>query len=185
MGQGAGQKDMSPDEFDRMIRSTGFNSSEINEVHDRFIKQFPKGYMDKSEFRAIYSSLFPQGSGADQFAEHIFRIYDQNGDGRISFQEFIMTLRVSTHGSLDEKLRSSFRMYDVDHSGFITERELTDILSVTTLIHLYLYFVCVCVKTAHSIVCCYVPIVRATSFYPRESKTTSSHNDRSTVVVCL
>jgi len=131
MGQSHGheKKDISPAEFDQLVRSSGFHSSDVHEMHEKFRKEFPKGYMDKKDFKKAYASMFPHGSGADAFTEHIFRIYDADHNGHISFDEFITTLHISSNGTPEEKLKASFRLYDVDHNGSITHKELTQILS--------------------------------------------------------
>jgi len=132
MGQShATHKDITPEEYDHMVRTTGYSSAEIHELQEKFKTNFPKGYMDKKGFKSAYASMFPNGSGADKFADHIFRIYDADGNGQISFQEFVATLNISAKGTPEEKLRSSFRLYDIDRNGYITQKELTEILSVT------------------------------------------------------
>lgn len=129
MGQTHAKKDLTPEEFDQLAKSSGFTNAEVHEWFEKFKHDFPKGYVDKKGFKAIYTSQFPQGTGADKFADHIFRVYDVDGNGQISFQEFVSTLHVGTSGTPEEKLRASFRMYDVDKNGSITQKELTDILS--------------------------------------------------------
>ena len=81
----------------------------------------------------MYSSVFPKNDprAAERFSDHVFRVYDWNGDGRVSFKEFIATLQLRAgHGSTDDKLRAAFRLFDVDHNGFITKHELDKILTV-------------------------------------------------------
>ena len=134
-----GKKVMTPEEFDQLVRSSGFNSHDVHEMHEKFKKEFPKGYMDKKDFKKAYASMFPHGSGADAFAEHIFRIYDADHNGHISFDEFVTTLHISANGTPEEKLKSSFRLYDVDHNGSITQKELTQILSVRLCSYAYCY----------------------------------------------
>jgi Ca2+-binding EF-hand superfamily protein len=133
------KKDMTPEEFDQMIRSSSFNSEELHAIHEQFKKDYPKGFIDKKSFKQSYATMFPQGSGADKFVDHIFRLYDADGNGQISFQEFISTLQVSTQGSPEDKLRASFRMYDVDRNGSITQKELTEILAVSIIPHNYTF----------------------------------------------
>lgn len=131
MGQSHGKKDLTPEEFEQLVRTTGFSNAEVHDFYEKFKKDFPKGFVDKKGFKAIYATMFPQGSGAEAFAEHIFRIYDVDGNGQISFQEFVSTINVSTKGSVEDKLRSSFRLFDADRSGFITQKELTGIIQVS------------------------------------------------------
>jgi len=128
MGQSQGKKDLTPEEFEQLSRTTSYTNAEVQDFYEKFKKDYPKGYVDKKGFKTIYAAMFPQGSGAEKFADHIFRIYDADGNGQISFQEFVSTLNVSSQGSVEDKLRSSFRMYDADRSGFITQKELTNIL---------------------------------------------------------
>ena len=133
MGQTHGKKDLTPEEFDQLVRTTGFTNAEVNDFHEKFKSSFPKGFVDKKGFERIYVSMFPHGSGAEKFADHVFRTYDIDGNGKMSFQEFIMTLNISAQGSVEDKLRSSFRMYDVDKNGYIKQKELTEILHVSIL----------------------------------------------------
>ena len=131
MGQSQSNTDITPEEYDQMVMTTAFSSAEIRELQIKFQKDFPKGYIDKKGFKAVYVSMFPQGSGADRFSDHIFRIFDVDGNGHISFQELVAALNVNTKGSVEDKLKSAFRLYDVDKNGSISQRELTDILGVS------------------------------------------------------
>ena len=79
--------------------------------------------------QVVYHELFPKGN-ADQFSDHIFRLYDSDGNGLITFPEFITTLHVASRGTPEEKLRSMFRLYDIDRNGIVTYNELVQILKV-------------------------------------------------------
>ena len=78
----------------------------------------------------MYSMLFPYGDTSD-FAEHIFRTFDTNGDYSIVFREFLFALSITSKGMTDEKLELVFNMYDMDKNGFITQGEMLDIITST------------------------------------------------------
>ena len=101
MGNAQQKKSMTPQEYDDMIKNTDFSSAEIEQWHTEFSKDFPKGKIKPNEFKAFYRKMFPEGN-ADDFCKHIFRIYDIDNSGDITFNEFMATLSVSTPTDLLE-----------------------------------------------------------------------------------
>jgi len=45
------------------------------------------------------------------------------------FQDFVTGLSILSRGSIDEKLRWTFSLYDINGDGCITREEMTDIVT--------------------------------------------------------
>jgi Ca2+-binding EF-hand superfamily protein len=45
------------------------------------------------------------------------------------FQDFVQGLSILSRGSLDEKLRWAFSLYDINGDGSITREEMTDVVT--------------------------------------------------------
>lgn len=62
------------------------------------------------------------------FVRKMFNIVDKDGDGRISFQEFLDTVVLFSRGKTEDKLRIIFDMCDNDRNGVIDKGELSEML---------------------------------------------------------
>lgn len=83
--------------------------------------------MRTSLSRAEFASAL--GMRADAvFVCKMFQIVDKDGDGRISFQEFLDTVVLFSRGHTDDKLRIIFDMCDNDRNGVIDKGELSEML---------------------------------------------------------
>ena len=58
---------------------------------------------------------------AEKVENHIFRIYDANGDGVIDFHEFMTVFMILTGDEPRSVLQRMFLIFDVDNSGLITK----------------------------------------------------------------
>ena len=55
---------------------------------------------------------------------------DQNGDGFISFKEFVRLMEMENDdGELRDQIREAFRVFDEDDLGYIASDKLTQILT--------------------------------------------------------
>eukprot|EP00771_Trimastix_marina_P000259 gnl/Trimastix_PCT/1270.p1 GENE.gnl/Trimastix_PCT/1270~~gnl/Trimastix_PCT/1270.p1 ORF type:complete len:191 (-),score=61.84 gnl/Trimastix_PCT/1270:97-669(-) len=114
-------------EIQDLTRTTHFDELELNQLHQKFreisMSISPDGLIDKHEFTQAL------GLQDNLFTDRIFQLFDENSDGSISFNEFIIGLSVfCKKGTLEEKLLFSFNIYDFDGDGNIDRDELYRIL---------------------------------------------------------
>jgi len=115
------------DTLDQLCADTYFSEKELKQWHKGFLKDCPNGLLTEQGFIKIYTQFFPNGDPT-KFASLVFRVFDENQDGSIEFEEFIRALSITSRGNLDEKLHWAFRLYDVDNDGYITRQEMYDIV---------------------------------------------------------
>ncbi|VEL25612.1 unnamed protein product [Protopolystoma xenopodis] len=128
MGSSHGK--LSKEELEKLSKDTNFSIKELKEWHAGFLKDCPSGNLDRRRFRDVYSSFFP-GGDAGKFADIVFRSFDTDNNGAISFQEFMVAMSVTSKGNIEQKLSWAFDMYDIDGNGYITLDELTEIIRVS------------------------------------------------------
>lgn len=111
----------------QLVNETYFTEKEIRQWYKGFVKDCPSGHLTEQGFLRIYKLFFPRGDPS-KFTSLIFRVFDENKDGAIEFEEFIRALSVTSRGNVEEKLDWAFRLYDVDSDGFITRDEMYNIV---------------------------------------------------------
>nr|XP_014289430.2 Kv channel-interacting protein 1 [Halyomorpha halys] len=67
-------------------------------------------------------------SDVNLYAHYVFKAFDVNCNGAISFRDLLVTLSTLLRGSIYEKLRWTFKLYDINGDGCITRAELGEIV---------------------------------------------------------
>lgn len=124
---GARGTKLTPEEIRELQKATYFDKKELQKWYRDFMKDCPSGQLHQEEFERIYQQFFPFGDPS-KFAAFVFKVFDKNADGCISFKEFITALSITSRGTLDEKLEWAFSLYDLDKDGYITRDEMLHIV---------------------------------------------------------
>ncbi|XP_026685611.1 Kv channel-interacting protein 1 [Diaphorina citri] len=118
-----------PDSLQALSKATKFTEAEIKRIYRNFKAECPSGMVREDTFKGIYSQFFPQGANVSQYAHYVFKTMDHTQTGLLSFEDFIQGLSVLSRGSVEEKLRWTFTLYDINGDGRITREEMTNIVT--------------------------------------------------------
>ncbi|KAJ8002561.1 hypothetical protein DPEC_G00160180 [Dallia pectoralis] len=62
------------------------------------------------------------------FVDSMFTLADKDGNGYLSFQEFLNVIVIFMNGSPEEKSKLMFSMHDIDGDGFLSKEDFTRLL---------------------------------------------------------
>jgi len=110
---------------------THFDKVETSKLYEVFMSLSKGGTtpLDKNQFKKGLAMLSTVGlkTGLDStpFVDRLFVLLDTDNSGTIDLREFITGLSCLCKGTPEEKIRVTFKAYDLDNSGFIDQNELT------------------------------------------------------------
>ncbi|KDR15947.1 Kv channel-interacting protein 1 [Zootermopsis nevadensis] len=127
-----------PVALEDLCRQTKFTRQEIRVMYRGFKQvsrmglsvnctECPEGVVHEDSFKDIYAKFFPHGNSS-LYAHYVFKAFDVNSNGAISFRDLLVTLSTLLRGSIYEKLRWTFKLYDINGDGCITRAELAEIV---------------------------------------------------------
>jgi len=123
------KKDKEKETIMNFTDSTHFNEVEVGNLYKVFNEMSKNGKVDKPTFNKCLERLEQYGFKSPKdiaFPERLFHMLDINGDGVVDLSEFVCGLSVLCKGTPEEKLKLSFKAYDLDGSGYISKSELSE-----------------------------------------------------------
>ncbi|XP_070702673.1 calaxin [Pempheris klunzingeri] len=82
--------------------------------------------LDRGKFRSILHNMF--GMTDDMIMDGVFRTFDKDNDGFVNMKEWVEGLSVFLRGTLDEKIKYCFHVYDLNGDNFISREEMFHML---------------------------------------------------------
>lgn len=132
--------------LNEVISMTNFSRQEVQLIYRNFKQNCPSGYLTEEFIVQIYSHFFPLGN-TEMFGKHLYSALSQNMEShqqvidcessikslltnkRISFYDFMRSLAIISNGSIDEKIRWLFQMYDLNKDGLISHDEIESMIN--------------------------------------------------------
>ncbi|KAL3213952.1 hypothetical protein MRX96_007351 [Rhipicephalus microplus] len=116
-----------PERIEDLCRTTKFSRQELKFMYQGFKQVCPTGVVHENTFKEIYAQFFPHGD-VSQYAHYLFQAFDQDHNGTITFQDFVVGLSALSRGAPVDKLRWAFQLYDLNGDGIISRDEMTDVI---------------------------------------------------------
>ncbi|KAG0174569.1 hypothetical protein DFQ28_005724 [Apophysomyces sp. BC1034] len=115
-----------------LARATHFSTKEINDLRqdiEATAKQADQISITEDVFKETVKKYVPSvSSNDDVFLKRLYAAFDVNNTKALDFTEFVDGLSVFMKGTPEEKMALSFKLYDVDHDGYLTKEELERVM---------------------------------------------------------
>ena len=95
------KKKLNSAQFKKILDDLGLSKREVDKLYAKFSNHLSSntdGKLSQSEFIEFYSELRPDISNQQDLCNFVFRMFDGNGDGSISFHEFIICYVLTNRG---------------------------------------------------------------------------------------
>ena len=112
------------------VKNSSFTTKELKQLKKAYKKvdKDKSGELDEQEFREMIkvSKILTVSNDAEY--DSLFKAFDADGSGTISFEEVATSFSVLSKGSPEEKLEYLFKVYDADKSNTLEKDELVLII---------------------------------------------------------
>eukprot|EP00794_Sanderia_malayensis_P003436 gene3436-3931_t len=113
---------------ENIFKSTHFSRMEVENLLDMFRELVPqhKSKMDRTKFRTVLHNTFQMTD--DILMDRVFKAFDTDNDSAISMKEWISGLSIFLRGTLPERMKYCFEVYDLNGDGYIQREEMFHML---------------------------------------------------------
>ncbi|UJR08105.1 hypothetical protein I4U23_012382 [Adineta vaga] len=116
-----------PRSLDELATRTKFSKKEIQLIYQGFKQECPSGTVNEETFKTIYGQFFPFAD-TSTYAHLIFSTFDLRSTSVVTFEDFLICLSTLCRGTIEERLKWIFALYDTKKSGKLTKDDFHVIL---------------------------------------------------------
>lgn len=116
-----------PESIDYLLTVTKFSKEELKTLYRNFKNECPNGMVNEETLKNIYGQFFPDGD-SDAYAHLVYKSFDRGNAGHVNFERFAIGLSRLLRGSLKDRLRWTFELYDAKGLGYITKDDVATIV---------------------------------------------------------
>lgn len=114
-----------------LAKETQFSGTEVQAlavIYHKFLSEngAKRSQMERTQLRAIFHSVFEITD--DFLIDRSFAYLDKSGSAYVSLESWIKTLSLFLRGSLEEKMKYCFSVYDVNSDGMLKRNEVIVLL---------------------------------------------------------
>ena len=102
---------------------TNCDETTIKKQYKEFKKKSRNSNLTPALFYEMYQKFYPNAN-AKKFGNHVFRTFDADNNGYVSFKEFLLAINVNSVGTPEDKLNWAFKLYDINGDGVINRCEM-------------------------------------------------------------
>ncbi|KAL1915918.1 uncharacterized protein VTP21DRAFT_6306 [Calcarisporiella thermophila] len=118
-------------EVESLASDTHFTTQEIQNLKDTFRQTAGRSTESLNEElfkKTLHRVIRPNSPKDDVFLERLFKAFDVDNNKEIDFREFVDGLSAFMKGTSEEKLELSFKLYDMNQDGLVTQEEMIDVM---------------------------------------------------------
>lgn len=107
-----------------------FNKTEIDAlltIYKTITKNLDR--MDRLKFRDVLHNSFDMTD--DILMDRVFRAFDRDNDSYIGMNEWVEGLSIFLRGTVEEKIKYAFSVYDLNGDGYISREEMFQMLKTS------------------------------------------------------
>ncbi|CAM2698656.1 unnamed protein product [Rotaria socialis] len=113
-----------PCSLDELVARTKFDKKEIQVIYQGFKQECPSennlGIVNEQTFKNIFGQFFPFGD-TSKYAHLIFSTFDLRSSGIVTFEDFLIGLSTLCRGTIEDRLKWVFKLYDTKKTGRLTK----------------------------------------------------------------